>query len=358
MNAVAVPDSDRPLISFVGYTRNDGYVQHFERRLLLTTNALADQAQRFEVFVEFLIVEWNPPKGRPPIASLLPSANGNLFFSLRVVTVPPQFHANFRGANEKGLHSVRALNVGYRRSRGKFITPLASDVILSDSIFSYISQHGLNEKYVYRADRIDVDEAILEKLDIGVQKRPSLEVKLKAAQQHHNLPLDDDMVFHYGVLPLHTNASGDFLLMRRTMWHALYGQPEKYGVACLDADSIALHAAVASGLTEKRLPVDCKVYKLAHRKMCRLRVQPHRPWFRYRLEKFINVVFVNRPLRALVRGTFDVPRRSVDGLQGDFASFERNFVLKARWWNWRKKQVRLSGKDWGLARVELPEKYL
>ena len=355
---MAASDSDRPLVSFVGYTRNDGYARHFEKRLQLLARSLADQASRFQITTELLLVEWNPPADQPSVASLLKGCNSGPYFTLRIVTVSAEYHAGIKGADEKGLHPARALNVGYRRAYGQFLSPIASDAILSDDVFSYFNTNGLDDRFVYRLDRIDVDDSVLEGFVPGSSELSDIAQTAKASIQHHHKPLDHDMAFHYGLKSLHTNGCGDFLLMSCAAWHALRGQRENCGVDCLETDSLALHAAVASGLVEKRMPDDCVVYKLAHGKMFRLKTGPYRPPIRRFVEKLVNGGIPHRPTRALVRGVLNVPRRKIDGLSEHFASFERNFVLKARWWAWRKKQVQLNSENWGLAGVELPDETL
>lgn len=350
--------TEKPLISFVGYSRNDGYARNFERRLQLTVNSLAHQAARFEVVIEFLLVEWNPPNENPPIASLFDTFKDNPFFRLRVITVPGEYHKGVRGEKEKGLHPVRALNVGFRRARGRFVSPIASDVVISDAVFEYFNSHGLSDMNVYRLDRVDVDETILERLDVVTISPADIVRAVEGAQLVRHRQMDEELAYHYGLQPLHTNACGDFLLMPIEMLHAVRGYKDCDDVACLDVDAIMLHAVVVSGLCEKRLPDECVVNKLAHDQVCRLRVRPYRPVFRRGIEKLINSLIFERPFLALIRAVFDVPRRQVEGLSGDFPSMEKNLVLPARLWAKRKKQVRLNGQDWGLAGVNLPEQEL
>lgn len=347
-----------PLITFVGYTRNDGYARLFKERLQLLVRSLAGQAERFQLRVELLLVEWNPPTDQPSIASLLADCKSNPYFTLRIVTVPPEYHAGIKGGNEKGLHPARALNVGYRRAKGSFLSPIASDAVLSDNVFRHIKSHGLDDRYLYRLDRIDVDDDILKKIDPLVDNLDGLANLLKALQLHRHTPLDHDMCFHYGLKPLHTNGCGDFLLMSRSAWHALHGQRERCGVDCLETDSLALHAAAASGLIEKRLPDNCVVYKLAHGRMFRHKTGPYRPIVRRWIEKFVNACIPHRSSRAIVRALIDVPRRKIEGLSGHFSSMERNLVLPARFWAWRGRQVRLNDEKWGLAGIDLPEEII
>lgn len=345
----------QPLISFVGYTRNDGYAYAFEKRLVVSAVSLADQAERFQLSLELVLVEWNPPSDQRSVASLFADFKGNPYFSLRVITVPSGFHRGFRGADEKGLHPARALNVGYRRARGQFFTPFASDAILDDKVLQFIKDEGLDTANIYRLNRADVPESLLDSLDPDDFNRAKLLEAIEGSERYLHAPLDHDMSFHYGVKPLHTNACGDFLLMSSAAWHRQRGQRENTDVACLDTDSIALHAAAANGLREVRLPADCMLYKISHGRTYRHRVKPHRKGYRRVLEQVVNGIVPHRPTRALIRALFDIPRRQVAGLTGHFPSMERNFILWARLWQWRSSDVRLNGPSWGLKGETLKE---
>ena len=66
---------------------------------------------------------------------------------------------------------------------------------------------------------------------------------------------------------LHTNACGDFLLMSRTMWRTVRGFPLDNTVLSLDCDSLIMHAAVALGSHEIRLPPSCRIFKGRHERL-------------------------------------------------------------------------------------------
>ena len=59
-----------PVLSVVAATRNDEHGGNQLARTQLFVNGLGEQAQRFKVPIELLLVEWNPPADRPRLARL------------------------------------------------------------------------------------------------------------------------------------------------------------------------------------------------------------------------------------------------------------------------------------------------
>jgi len=347
-----------PLITFVRYARNDGYAPNYELRLNLSNDVLIRQAEQYQVPIEILIVEWNPPADRPPLRHILDTPTASDYATIRIITVPPEFHRGFKGASAKGLHPARALNVGYRRAHGTFVTPFASDSLLSDTVFEYAVQKGFDERHIYRLDRFDIDPEFLEKAQRGTEN-PSELFELCETYIVNQLSAQDETLSDPLELPrLHTNAAGDFLLMSRSRWHRLQGQPENCDVSCLDTDSITLHAAATYGGQEIRLPESCRLYKIIHGKVNRLRVQPIWNLWSRSLSALIRRFSASTATRAYLRGLVDIPRRSMAGMPGSYVSFEKNFYLKARRWHRDKTEIQLNDDNWGLGNTELHEQIL
>ena len=152
-----------------------------------------------------------------------------------------------------------AKNVGIRRARGAYILPRDADVFYSDALVSFLARRDLSPDTVYRCDRCDVDPKVLD-LPIG-----DLPTFLQACNEHvqirhHRLEVPDNMF----IKDLHTNASGDFLLMAGEKWRRIRGLVEPSDTAFLDVDSLTLHLAHACRVSEVQLPDDCCVYKISH----------------------------------------------------------------------------------------------
>lgn len=347
----------QPLITFVGYARNDNYAANFLDRLQLTIRTLAQQAADFRISIEFLLVEWNPPAEGQSLADVLAVGGDNPYFRCTVITVPPAYHSGFVGADEKGFHPSRALNVGYRRAQGQFVSPLSSDVILTDAVFDYISHQGLDETCVYRLDRYDVETSALPAFSRDRESRRTMQKNLGRQVIHHHDNHGTHIRDIYGIPDLHTNACGDFLLAPNWAWQKIHGVPEDCDVTCLDIDSIALHALVFAGCRQVILPDSCRLYKFTHPNAgYRQRVKPLRYGWRKWLEKAINTLVPGRWNKATLRGLCNVPIRQTAGMKFASDSFEKNFILRVKKWYWFQKDIALNPVDWGLVDVDLKKK--
>lgn len=341
-------------ISFVIIARNDGYIPNYLDKLNLTLSCLAEQALKHELALEALIVEWNPPADHKGLSQCLKKIS-NSYFSAKIISVPSTYHHDLIGSDDRPIHCLKALNVGFKRASGEFITPLASDVLLSNSIFEYFKTNGLNKKHVYRLDRCDVNSDSINKLPLNDWSQTALEevCNKNILQRYQNQ--DETFKRDYGIKPLHTNACGDFLLMPKTAWHNMHGYQENCHVACLDGDSLGLYAAVSSGLEEVRLDSNCVVFKFSHPKMTTNKVSVTDNLSNTMKRKFIKTITKDKIQQKYWSNILDWPRRGVSGFSGTFPSMERNFTSKARkWMGTPGKQIHLSDSDWGLGDIKLP----
>jgi len=148
--------SSNPYISFVVTTRNDDHGGTLLRRTQTFLNALLAQCKRHNVSAELVIVEWNPPADRPPLADVLkwPSEPGPC--QVRFIEVPAKIHAKYEHAEGMPLYQMIAKNVGIRRARGEFIVATNIDIIFNDEIFHCFADRQLQHGKMYRIDRHDV----------------------------------------------------------------------------------------------------------------------------------------------------------------------------------------------------------
>ncbi len=142
--------------------------------------------------------------------------------------------------------------------RGPLRVTEGGDTYLSDEIIATIARRDLHENALYRCDRCDVT---LSAQDLEPGRR-SLLAHLESldSTRHSRMPNPPQ----WYIRDLHTNACGDFLLMSRRMWHTVRGFPLDSTVLSLDCNSLIMHAAVALGSHEIRLPPACRVFKGRH----------------------------------------------------------------------------------------------
>lgn len=145
-------------LSVVVTSRNDDHGGDPLARLQTCIDSLARQSQRYGLRIEFIVVEWNPPEDRPPLAEVLVPPGVGADFDLRVVTVPRYLHARLPNSASLPLFQMIAKNVGIRRATGDHILATNIDVILSDQVASFLTQ-PIDPGLLVRAYRFDVPAA-------------------------------------------------------------------------------------------------------------------------------------------------------------------------------------------------------
>lgn len=258
------PADQSPRLSVVAASRNDEHGGNLFARMQLFVDGLADQAERFRLPLELIMVEWNPPTDRPPLAEALrwrPTDH----FQPRVITVPPEFHRTLPHADGLPLFQMIGKNVGIRRARAPYVLATNIDILLSDELFAFLSS-GLKPNAMYRVDRRDV----LANLD-GPNLPSPAECRALPAIREHSLeglrypnghppasarpPQPRPKLSHMAmaawdrlVLPkLHTSGCGDFTLTTRDAWWAMHGYPE-WPAYSWHMDGVVLYQAFAAGV--------------------------------------------------------------------------------------------------------------
>jgi hypothetical protein len=143
-----------PYLSVVAASRNDDHGTGLSARTQVFVDALADHAARRALRCELVLVEWNPPPGRPPLAETLRWPDDRGFLGVRIVRVPEALHRRFGERLE--FHQMPAKNVGIRRARGAFVLSTNVDVLWSDALADLLARRELEPGRVVRADRVDV----------------------------------------------------------------------------------------------------------------------------------------------------------------------------------------------------------
>jgi len=340
----------QPYLSIVGWARNDGYTDDYISRANAALGFLVRQLNRHRIASELIIVEWNPPTDRPLMSELLTFPKGHSDVTVRFVTVDGRFHRGPRGWQASGMHGSNAANVGLRRARGKFLTSKAIDTFYSEELVRQIATAKLDEQAVYRCDRLDVHakEGWMEQPDELL-----IEELAKNTVHRHDRIVQSNL---WKIRDLHTNACGDFMLMSAKIWHAIRGFQKDPTVLCLDADSIALHAAAAHGAREVYWQGDRNILKILHGNTHSQRTATVWKGWQTFLDTY--VFAKNRPELAIkLRIWLDYPRRRVRGMEDILApSIERSFVAKAVRYAQNETSLVTNSPDWGLANENLPEK--
>jgi hypothetical protein len=300
----SLPDRANSLISFVieapyftlvAASRNDDHGGNTLYRTQIFIDSFLEQCERHQLRAELILVEWNPPWNRAPLAEVIGWENQNPWVDCRVITVPYERHALIRFGRVLPLFQMIAKNVGIRRARGEFILATNIDILFSNELMALVALKAFRADRFYRCDRFDVDSA--------VPKDAPLDEKLQFAwnnliQRNHRSGLPDVLAPQIEGAPLHValqaalasghfewetekglsvltakasmpliglhlNACGDFTLMHRDGWAKIGGYPE-FEMYSFHIDSIGAVTAHLSGFRESWLPPPAVCFHIEH----------------------------------------------------------------------------------------------
>jgi hypothetical protein len=279
----------KPYLTFVVAARNDNYGGDFLGRLQVFVNALLAMWEKCSLDAELVIVEWNPPADRPRLREAIRWPNSPMLDRVSIVEVSNQVHRRFANSGRMPIFEYVAKNVGIRHAKGAFVLSTNPDILFSDSLITFFAAQKLKPDCYYRVNRYDVAEDIPAALSVDSQLRFC---SLHAFRYHlakRDVALNKPWRFlHYAsqavpwIRPVrtlsrlfhadrvHTNASGDFMLMSADSWRSLRGYPELTTHSYID--SYLVYVAATSGLKQVVLPDP--IYHLEHDRS----EQTARPW--------------------------------------------------------------------------------
>jgi FkbM family methyltransferase len=162
-------ESTEPYLSLVVTARNDDHGGNLLGRMQIFVDGWLAQARRYKIPSELIIVEWNPPADRAPLAEALkwPADTGPCV--VRFIEVSREIHSRFKHAESLPLYQMIAKNVGIRRARGRFILATNIDILFSDELAAFIGEQRLSTDRMYRIDRHDAMSDVPAGAPIGEQ---------------------------------------------------------------------------------------------------------------------------------------------------------------------------------------------
>lgn len=287
-----------PYLSIVVAARNDDYGGNFLERMQAFLDVLLSLASQHTLPAELIIVEWNPPIGRPRLRQALKWPKRLNAIDLHIVEVPETIHRRIPNADRIPLFDCLAKNVGIRRARGGFLLVTNPDILFSEELIAYFSHQRLSKDCFYRIDRYDfqgnpsglgVPETLLYakrnlcKVNVRAKNPRHLTIPIgrirkwyglsfgkwpssargygnRASGETHVITLNDNNGVFGGV---YTNASGDFLLASSESWRAIRGFPE-FTDTFTHLDSYGCHQLKALGLQQMLLIPPCMIFHWEH----------------------------------------------------------------------------------------------
>lgn len=148
-----------PYISVVVAARNDDHGGNMLGRMQAFLDSWIQQAQRYQLPSEIVVVEWNPPSARPRLQEALQFPDTSIC-PVRFVEVSEAIHQSIPNAAAIPLHQMIAKNVGIRRARGEYILVSNLDIIFSSELMQYFAARKLEAGVMYRMDRWDIASEI------------------------------------------------------------------------------------------------------------------------------------------------------------------------------------------------------
>ena len=303
-------------LSVVAGSRNDDHGGKLLYRMQHFVTGFIQQCEKHHLSAELILVDWNPPDGKPSLSEILKFPESKSSCKVRIITVPKEIHDTLSHAKELPMFQMIAKNVGIRRAKGKYILATNIDVLFSDELILYLRDH-LKVGRLYRADRLDVPSELPDSDSIdpildycvknyfringryGTQilknekwsfvdtsstrhskKLSSLKNnlwtfylrKLLLMFNPGNRRLDFGFFQHLYrrikfrfILNAHTNACGDFTLLSSEDWDALRGYPELQGFSW-HLDAFLIYQARLSGIQHEELSREKSVYHIEHGK--------------------------------------------------------------------------------------------
>ena len=242
---MSAPD---PYLSFVVVARNDNYGGDFLARMQVFLNGLLTLCDRHGLTSELVIVEWNPPDDRDRLRDALTWPKCRTPHTVRIIEVPAEMHQRLPNSDRMPVFEYIAKNVGIRRAKGEYVLATNPDLLYSQALIGFLASGALSPHCFYRVNRYDVNAAVPPVHDVETQLTFCAQHVFKAHFRGFSIDV------HYPAGPfgrlrltlrallhhlrnygrgesrvedqIHTNASGDFLLMHREAWYALQGYPE------------------------------------------------------------------------------------------------------------------------------------
>lgn len=275
-------------LSIVVTTRNDNHGGDLLKRTSAFVNNVFEQSKKWNVSVELIIVEWNPPKDKPLLKEVLPKPKKDCPVSLKYIVVPNEVHNEYKNAHSIPLYQMIAKNVGIRRAESEFILCTNIDILFSDASFEYFSRKRLEKDKYYRANRCDIPKDVMHIESISDQLKYAEKniIKRLGKLTGRELPLFPGnkffsskfaIIIHYSILKLWKithkgkfphftvdfDACGDFTLMSKSNWEEIQGYPE-LDMYSIHIDSMGIWAANALELEQVILPKEACIYHIYH----------------------------------------------------------------------------------------------
>lgn len=304
-----------------------------------------EQAERHRLPSEIVLVDWNPPNGRPLLKDLYQWPSHSRFCTIRIIVAPPAIHQRFQHWEKIPVNYCLAQNIAIRRARGEFILSTCVDNLFSDELVQFLASERLVENKIYRTDHNNVKRSVtqLSSLDEQLAYCKKSILSVDPFVPSLSLPGLD------GVPGLYTGAPGDFTLLSQTYWHQVRGYPEIeiFGRA---TGAMLCYMAYFAGAQVEVLEDPLRLYHIDHD--LRTRSPESNWWARTRLRTLFPNSLTNAVklcVRQFLPARDDITRRQIP-----YMSYSEATALIIDMFEGRRSYI-YNDESWGLGQEELQE---
>ena len=336
---------EKPYLSVVLTSRNDDYAGGMLPRLQICVDSLLEQAERHELELELILVDWNPLADKAPLKDALVWSKAGSYSTVRVIEVPPAIHQQLRFSDKLPFLAHTARNVGIRRARGKFVLVTATDILFSEELIAYLASKQLREDRNYRVSRHDVPDSVIQ--------INSLEERLEFCAKNFGRVFRLAEESMYGLPLLHTYASGDFVLLSKDNYVKLHGIPEEREFHSILFDTIFCYMMYASDIKEEILSDPHRIYHMDHDSFTDADIN----WIQKSIQHIPLLSQRRRNQLSWLAGKMTGQRSSLDRLGVPYINKYGGRILKRTLTDIVHKKVPAAYNDesWGLGQHTLPE---
>lgn len=246
------------------YSRNDDHGGDMQRRMKTMLFGLIEQAERYSLDSEIVLIDWNPPANRPLLKDAYHWPRHTKYCSVRSIVVPISIHQRYKDWEKIPIHGSVAKNLAFRRARGEFILTTNVDILFSEALARFLALKNLGDNTLYLINRTDVKR--------GVTRLNSLDEQLIYCQKNilrvNRYSSEKSSLNSEGLPDFWNGGAGDFTLMSRKCWHRLRGYPETEDILGLRLDGVLCYMAYAAGMETKILKEPMYLYHLEHDMRC------------------------------------------------------------------------------------------
>jgi len=248
-------NKQNPYLSAVFFTRNDGYGG---KRHEAGIKGLLLQAEKHHLRLELIMVEWNPPPGKPLLKDVFPWPQNLSFCTIRTIVVPALIHARYKFSDKYPIHGTVSFNAGIRRARGEFVLSTTPDILFSDEIIEFLASEQLDKAAMYGIN--------IHHVTSDVALRPTLEEQFIHCNKTIRSVSDIGSSIGFSSTEdpiLKREGPGDFILLPRERWNLIHGYPE-IDIVGANTGDLVVHMAYLSGARDVILREPMRVYHMDH----------------------------------------------------------------------------------------------